>query len=103
MCSGLKANKEKSEALGIGSCSNFKHKATGINWPDRSIKCLGVLINNDLETIYNENFNERLEKITKLMHQWCLCKLTLKGKTLVVNTLLMPQLLYLCTVLGTPN
>ena len=102
-CAGLKANKEKSEALGIGSCTNYRHKLSGIKWPSGSIKCLGIMINTNIETMYEENFNERLAKVSKLIHQWCLRKLTLKGKVLVANTLLLPQLLYICTVLGTPT
>ena len=102
-CAGLKANKDKSDALGIGSSSNYRHRDIGIKWPSGSIRCLGVLINIDLEKTYEENFKERLEKINKLMQQWCLRKLTIKGKILIVNSLLMPQLLYICTVLGTPK
>jgi hypothetical protein len=102
-CAGLKANKDKSEAIGIGASSNYRHKSVGLKWPIKSIKYLGVLINNDVGKIYVENFNERLEKIARLSNQWCLRKLTLKGKVLVVNSLIMPQMLYACTVLGTPE
>jgi hypothetical protein len=47
-CAGLKANKDKSEAMGIGASSNFRHKSLGIKWPTKSIKCLGIQINSDL-------------------------------------------------------
>jgi exonuclease III len=102
-CAGLQANKDKSEALGIGSTSNFRHKTLGIKWPMGSIKSLGIYINNNTDKMIKENFNERLDKIAALAQQWCLRKLTLKGKIVIVNTLLMPQLLYACSVLHTPD
>jgi hypothetical protein len=43
-CSGLKINKDKSEAINIGVSSNFKHKCK-IRWTSSDVKCLGVYIN----------------------------------------------------------
>jgi hypothetical protein len=103
--SGLKVNKEKSDALGIGesATTNFKHKVTGIKWPEHSIKTLGVYINNDIERMTRENFEYILKKIKNLVDTWCLRKLTIKGKIVIVNTLLITQLIYVSTVLQPPD
>jgi hypothetical protein len=102
-CSGLKVNKEKSEAIGIGATTNYKHKDIGIKWPNGSIKCLGIFINVNPDRMIEDNFKPCLEKIEHLLSLWCLRKLTLKGRILVINTLVISQLIYLCTVLHTPK
>jgi hypothetical protein len=75
-----------------------------IIWPaESSIKFLGVLINNDTEKMQNENFQAKLEKIQELVNSWCLRKMTLKGKATVINSLLASQMIYIGTVLHTPE
>jgi hypothetical protein len=102
-CSGLKANREKSEAIWIGASSNFRHKPLGIKWSSNSIKMLGIYINKDEEQCIKDNFKERLDKIENIVKLWCLRKMTLKGKIIIVNTLLISQMLYVCSVLETPD
>jgi hypothetical protein len=99
---GLRANRDKTEAIWIGASSNFRHKPLGIKWTSESVRLLGVLINRDYEKMIQENFRERLKKIENLLQLWCLRKMTLKGKIIIVNTLIITQLLYLCTVLELP-
>jgi hypothetical protein len=102
-CSGLKANREKSEAIWIGASSNFRHKPLGIKWSTKSIKMLGIYINKDEDECTKDNFKERLDKIENIVKLWCLRKMTLKGKILIVNTLLITQMLYVCSVLEPPD
>jgi hypothetical protein len=102
-CSGLNVNRDKSEAIGIGTSSNFKHRDLGIKWPDTSIRCLGVQINVNTTQMVEDNFKPCLERIEHLLSLWCLRRLTLKGKVLIINTLIISQLLYICTVLNTPK
>jgi hypothetical protein len=50
------------------------------------------------------NYKERLNKIEEdICKQWTLQKLTLKGKILVINMLIIPQILYLCPILHMPQ
>jgi hypothetical protein len=67
------------------------------------IKTLGIYIGTDRQKMSDKNFSERLDKIQNLAQLWCLRKLTLKGKILVANTLLMPIMLYPCSVIHTPT
>ena len=68
-----------------------------------SIKTLGIHISNDKERMINQNCNERINKMENLTKMWTLRMQALKGKILFTNTLLIPQLVYLCTVLETPE
>jgi hypothetical protein len=102
-CSGLKANRDKCEALWIGASSNYRHKPLGIKWPSTPIRSLGINIQNDYAKVISENFNNSLQKIENLLKLWCLRKMTIKGKIVIINTLIISQLLYPCTVLYTPE
>jgi hypothetical protein len=102
VCSGLNLNRYKSEAIWIAASSNFRHKPCGIKWTD-CVTSLGVKISNDINRYTDENFRDRITKIENLAKQWCLRKLTLKGKVLVANTLFLSQLLYLGSCMHTPK
>jgi hypothetical protein len=101
-CAGLKANRDKTQAIGIGASSNFKHDI-GIKWPDDSVKFLGVYINNNSKKMMEDNFNDKLNKIQEIVNIWFLRKMTLKGKVTIINSLLASQLIYLGTVFHTPQ
>jgi hypothetical protein len=46
----------------------------------------------------NQNFKEMIEVIREWLALWALRKITRRGKFQVVNTLILPQLLYPSTV-----
>jgi hypothetical protein len=102
-CAGLKMNQEKSEAIWIGASSNFCHKPYGLKWTNNLIKSLGVYIGTDTKKRINENYSARIKKFENLLETWCLRQMTIKGKILIVNTLILPQLLYLCSIMHTPS
>ena len=102
-CAGLKVNREKSEAMWIGASSNYKHKPCNIRWTTESIKTLGIYVNLNRTVTIEENYKERLKKIKNLLEIWNLRKLTLKGKIIILNTLVISQLIYVGTVLYTPD
>jgi hypothetical protein len=102
VCSGLKLNRDKSEAIWIAASSNFLHKPCRIKWT-KSATSLGVKIGNDLPNCIDENYRDKISIIENLTKQWCLRKLTLKGKVVIVNTLLLSQLLYLGSCVSTPQ
>jgi hypothetical protein len=91
-CSGLKINKDKSEAIYIGVSSNFRHKCN-IKWTSGDVKCLGVYINKNTNLANEHNINHKLEKIQSIIKIWSCRHLTLKGKVTIVNSLLIPQML----------
>jgi hypothetical protein len=102
-CTGLRMNRDKSESVWIGASSNFLHKPYELKWTNSPVKTLGLYLTKDKDEMTKINFNDKLGKIETLTKLWNLRKLTLKGKILIINTLIIPQLLYTCTVLETPS
>ena len=66
------------------------------------MKCLGIVIGTDNEACKKLNWEKTLNEIERLAFQWCKRKLTLQGKITVINTLIVPKLIYPMTVLYTP-
>jgi hypothetical protein len=102
VCSGLKINKDKSEAIWIGSSSNFRHKPFNLKWA-KGANYLGIYIANNTNEATHQNFKEKIQKIKDILGMWTLRKLTLIGKIQIVNTLALSQLLYAGTVLAMPK
>jgi hypothetical protein len=101
-CSGLKVNKEKSEAIWIGASSNYRHKPLGLKWT-KGATYLGIYISNDIQKATETNFQNKMQNIEDLLKMWTLRKLTLRGKVQIVNTLVISQLLYVGTVMVMPK
>jgi hypothetical protein len=101
-CSGLNINMDKSEAIWIGASSNYRHKPLKLKWT-QGATCLGVYTSNSLEEMTRKNIEDKIQKIEDLLKLWALRKLTLVGKVRVVNTLIVPQLLYLGNVIHIPK
>ena len=101
--SGLRLNTEKSEAFWIGSGVSCKDKPFDFKWTSESIKCLGVWCSADVERAIEQNFNEKIKKLSSLLNMWSQRKLSLKGKVAVLRSIILPQILYIATVLYTPE
>jgi hypothetical protein len=101
-CSGLQINMDKSEAIWIGASSNYLHKPLKLKWT-QGATCLGVYITNDLQASCQINIEKKIQKIEDILKLWTLRKLTLLGKVRVINTLIIPQLLYIGNVIHIPK
>ena len=100
--SGLKVNYETTEALWIGSFKNRMDKLVinqNIKWSFRKVKSLGVwfLINKEEAVLLN--YQEKKEKISKILSCWQLRRLTLLGKVTVIKSLAASQLVYIMSSL----
>ena len=102
-CSGLKINRDKSEAIWIGASSNFTHKPEGLKWTSEMVRCLGVSMNANMDTVIEFNFKEKIKKLENLIQMWAARPLTLKGKITVIQTIFMSQMLYPCSSLYVPD
>ena len=102
-CSGLRVNRDKSEAIWIGASSNFRHKPLGLKWTSGLVKCLGVWIGTNRAEVIKVNFAERIQKLENLLKMWLCRNLSLKGKITVIQSLAIPQLLYTCSALYVPE
>ena len=68
----------------------------------KKLKVLGVYFANDETRVHQENFENKLNQIEAIMSNWKRRSLTVKGKVIVVKSLLLPKLTHLFTALPAP-
>ena len=102
--SGLKPNIAKTQAFWAGS----KHQGDeemntefNFRWTSR-LKVLGVSFSNDDSETYDENFESKLRGIQAIMRSWRKRYLTVRGRIVVVKSLLLPKLTHILTSLPKP-
>jgi hypothetical protein len=102
--SGLKTNIDKTVAYLLGPMSPPEHNQPtyGLQWKSLPIQLLGITITTEEQTSYNENYKNRIDQIETLTKIWSTRNLSLKGKLTVINSLLIPKLIYPSTILDTP-
>ena len=102
-CSGCKINLAKTEAIWIGSkrgCQDFPLRNQGITWKISQFKSLGVNFSLNLGLIFDLNYKEKLKRMTQTINCWRMRGLSLIGKVCVIKSLVLPQLLFLFSVLS---
>ena len=72
-------------------------------WTKRPVKILGIYIHPDWETTQAANLTDKIVKIDYILKTWSKRKLTLIGKIVVIESLIISQLAYLFTNLPTPD
>ena len=100
--SGCKLNIGKSEAIWIGSkvgSSSHPFAEYGLKWSKHTFKTLGIHFSLNVSHLYNLNHKVKLKSIETILNCWRVRNLSLVGKICVIKTLLLPQLLYLFSVL----
>lgn len=101
--SGCKINLTKTEAIWIGSkrgCQQFPFNNQGITWKLSNFKSLGINFSLNLGLIFDLNYKEKLKQLTQTINCWRMRNLSLIGKICVIKSLVLPQLLYLFSVLS---
>jgi hypothetical protein len=102
--SGLKTNIEKTIAYRLGKNHNVEvPEDLGLNWGKFPINLLGITISDDIDILKAENFIKRIESIESLTKIWSSRNLSMKGKLTIINALLIPKLIYPCTILDVPG
>jgi hypothetical protein len=59
--------------------------------------------NNNRQDTIDLNFKNRLDKVDNILQSWAVRSLSLKGKITVINTIAIPNMIYLSSVLHTPK
>lgn len=102
--SGLKINSSKSYILLLG---NHLHPPTQIQDIQvvQQVTILGITVANNLtdDQQYQWNFQEKLTRIKGICNTWWNRNLSLKGKVVLINSLLISILQYPCTCTATPT
>ena len=94
--------RSKTEAIWIGSkkgCVERPHVLRGISWKTSQFKCLGVSFSLNVKLIFDLNYREKFKRMKQSINCWRMRNLSLIGKVCVIKTLVLPQLLFLFSVL----
>ena len=99
--SGCRLNKDKCEGLWIGSSKGSIERPADISWVTDKIKILGIWFGYGDLTEFN--WTQRVVKLEKTLNLWRGRALSLKGKSLIINTLGTSKLWYTASVLPMPG
>ena len=98
---GFRFNMSKCQGLWLGSWRHRSDAPLGFSWSHESIDILGIrFFNPPLNTNYN--WDNCLQKIMTSKKLWECRTLSLKGKRLVLNQILLSRLWYIVQVLPVP-
>ena len=101
-CSGCKINLSKSKSVWIGSKKGsqvFPFQDKGLVWVSDKFKYLGINFSHNFSLLFDLNYKVKLKQIEQTLNCWKARNLSLIGKICVIKSLLLPQLLYLFSVL----
>jgi hypothetical protein len=101
-CSGLKINLNKTKAIPLGSLRNKELNIPELDCTEKYVETLGVIITDNEEDHYKNNFKHRILNLKQTLNIWRTRNLTLKGKTIIINSLALPSLLYLSSNIHVP-
>ena len=88
-----KINLSKSQALWAGGYKNRYDKPENLEWSNFSIKVLGINFDNFVSN--NSNWDKISVNIAKRIHIWKRVRLSLRGKKLIINQILLSKLWYI--------
>ena len=99
--SGLKINYDKTQLMRIGSLRQavpMLYMQKPISWSNR-VQILGIVFSNNKDDMIQANYKPILDRIKLILSNWQNRSLSLIGKILVINTLVMSLLshVFLCT------
>ena len=99
---GLKINYDKTTMYHIGSIQKMQVKyytKKEVKWTNDNINVLGVNVSTEKDQLIKINYDIMILKITAIMQKWRRHNLTLIGKTLIVNSLIVSLFTYKMYVL----
>lgn len=98
--SGLELNLNKTQGLNIADAPISSELAGTIKWV-RSVQVLGIRfeVPEQEERNWELNFEPALRKMRGICEAWRSRHLSLKGKVVILNTLILPVIYYPCTML----
>ena len=106
LCSGLRLNKQKSEVFLLGSCgqcNNTPNKIGGLKCSVEPFKALGIYFSKDPDQAFELNFTRKLSSCKISLNVWAQRSLSIKGKILILKSIIIPNLLYVSSNLYTPD
>jgi len=102
--SGAKVNVEKSEVLIINdSVNSLSHLNLPFDVKSDFLEILGVALGIDKNKCEHINWKKKIEKIDCIMHLWQQRCLSLRGRSIVIQTLLSSRIWYILNVQPLPE
>jgi exonuclease III len=105
--SGLKTNVEKTIAYRMGKIvqmdENVPINKYDLTWRTLPVNLLGINITNDKDHSIENNFIDKLQSMDLLTRIWSRRNLSIKGKLTIINSILIPKLIYPSTILDAPE
>ena len=101
---GFLLSYEKTTVYRMGSLKNSKavlYTGRELTWTNEPVNVLGVMVCNDQEHMCKINYEQAVVKAENIMQKWEHQNLSLKGKVLIVNTLVASLFTYKMQVLPT--
>ena len=96
--SGSKLNLDKTEGMWFGSMTG-RTGPVNIKWRTDFIKVLSIFFTISNCDFLSLNWNFRIEKLAKRLESWKFRTLSLKGKSMIINTLALSDLWYTGSVI----
>ena len=100
--SGLEVNKDKSIAKYIGSLEGKQNNQINVKWEQGSISTLGIELCNTEKEMIDKNVRPKVKAMKSLLNVWSQRGFSLKGKITVINSLVIPKILYVASVIPIP-
>ena len=101
--SGLTLNKEKTKAMWLGRSANNKDKPLGFKWVSCPTRFLGVHLSHDKKGNDYQNFDFKIGKLQTNLDMSRMRDLTLFGRTLIVKSLGISQVIHSASNVDAPN
>ena len=100
--SGSKLNLDKTEGMWFGSRAGRTDGPVNIKQRTNFIKVLGIFFTMSDCDFLSLNWNFRIEKLAKRLESWKFRTLSLKGKSMIINTLALSDLWYAGSIVPLP-
>jgi hypothetical protein len=101
--SGLELNADKTEILSLGSATRINYNVSYLNSnfliaTIQKVKICGLWYCNDSSEEYKLNVSEKIIKMECMLKKWRSRNLTFEGKSLIIKTFGLSQLVYVLQV-----
>ncbi len=102
-CSGLNINIDKRQAKYICSKLTYDYFPDDLSWIKTPIQTLGIAIRHNEDKNYKYNFQNKIANLKTTLNIWKQRKLYIKGKITIINSLALIPLIYVSSVISTPQ
>ncbi len=100
--SGLHVNQTKTQAMWIGSEANRADRPLDLAW-SAELKITGIFFTYDQDRELELNLDKRMKKIKGVISSWKQRNLSLVGRTQILKTFVISQLLFVTNVIRVPE